>query len=171
MHRQGRTRFLQKKECCAGALEGRFIATLCRLTGAKTVLEVGMFTGTTTLAVAQQLPADGRVCLAGSVQWRCPLPQMRLVYDRPQYDLIDNNDALPSSSWGLCWLLACGMICIFRCCSSCAWVAKHGCAYKYFICEECSTCLHTCCLLRDSLVQGAQKSSCRPHLALHDVAE
>ena len=61
---QGKTRFLQKKECCAGALEGRFIATLCRLTGAKTVLEVGMFTGTTTLAVAQQLPADGRVRLA-----------------------------------------------------------------------------------------------------------
>ena len=67
MHAQGKTRFLQKKECCAGALEGRFIATLCRLTGAKTVLEVGMFTGTTTLAVAQQLPADGRVRLAGGV--------------------------------------------------------------------------------------------------------
>ena len=64
MDLQGKTRFLQKKECCAGALEGRFIATLCRLTGAKTVLEVGMFTGTTTLAVAQQLPADGRVRLA-----------------------------------------------------------------------------------------------------------
>ncbi len=59
--RQGKTRFLQKKECCAGALEGRFIATLCRLAHAKTVLEVGMFTGTTTLAVALALPADGRV--------------------------------------------------------------------------------------------------------------
>lgn len=58
---QGKTRFLQKAECCAGALEGRFIATMCRLTGARTVLEVGMFTGTTTLAVAQALPADGKV--------------------------------------------------------------------------------------------------------------
>ena len=57
---QGKTRFLQKKECCAGALEGRFIATLCRLAHAKTVLEVGMFTGTTTLAVAEQLPTDGK---------------------------------------------------------------------------------------------------------------
>ena len=66
VHLQGKTRFLQKKECCAGALEGRFIATLCRLTGAKTVLEVGMFTGTTTLAVAQQLPADGKARLAGT---------------------------------------------------------------------------------------------------------
>ncbi|KAK9832615.1 hypothetical protein WJX81_003801 [Elliptochloris bilobata] len=60
-HSQGKTRFLQKKECCAGGLEGRFIATLCRLAAAKTVLEVGMFTGTTTLAVAQQLPEDGKV--------------------------------------------------------------------------------------------------------------
>lgn len=58
---QGKTKFLQKAECCAGALEGRFIATLCRLTGAKTVLEVGMFTGTTTLTVAQALPDDGQV--------------------------------------------------------------------------------------------------------------
>lgn len=60
-HAKGKTRFLQKSECCAGALEGRFISTLCRLTHAKTVLEVGMFTGTTTLAVAQALPADGQV--------------------------------------------------------------------------------------------------------------
>ena len=58
---QGNTRFLQKRECCAGALEGRFIATLARLNNAKTVLEVGMFTGTTTLAVAQALPDDGMV--------------------------------------------------------------------------------------------------------------
>ena len=65
---QGQTQFLQKKECCAGALEGRLIATLCRLTGAKTVLEVGMFTGTTTLAIAENLPDDGKVSLA-SIQF------------------------------------------------------------------------------------------------------
>lgn len=61
---QGKTRFLQKRECCAGALEGQLIATLCRLSGAKTVLEVGMFTGTTTLAVAQTLSDDGKVTKA-----------------------------------------------------------------------------------------------------------
>jgi len=61
---QGESQFLQKKECCAGALEGRLIATLCRLSGAKTVLEVGMFTGTTTLAIAEAIPADGKVTLA-----------------------------------------------------------------------------------------------------------
>jgi len=32
-----------------------------RLTGAKSVLEVGMFTGTSTLAMAEALPADGKV--------------------------------------------------------------------------------------------------------------
>lgn len=58
---QGNTQFLQKRECCAGALEGQLIATLCKLSSAKTVLEVGMFTGTTTLAVAQALPKDGKV--------------------------------------------------------------------------------------------------------------
>ena len=42
-------------------MEGRLIATLCRLSGAKSVLEVGMFTGTTTLAVAEAIPADGKV--------------------------------------------------------------------------------------------------------------
>lgn len=60
---QGKTKYRQKAECCAGALEGRYIATLCQLSRAKTVLEVGMFTGTTTLAVAEVLPADGKVCL------------------------------------------------------------------------------------------------------------
>ena len=58
---QGKTEYRQKAECCAGALEGRFISTLCRLSHAKTVLEVGMFTGTTTLAIAEVLPADGKV--------------------------------------------------------------------------------------------------------------
>jgi len=61
---QGQSQFLQKKECCAGALEGRLIATLCRLTRAKTVLEVGMFTGTTTLAIAEAIPEDGKVSFA-----------------------------------------------------------------------------------------------------------
>ena len=61
MLRQKRTIFHQKKECCAGALEGTFIKALTRLTHAKMVLEVGMFTGTTTLAVAQALPHDGKV--------------------------------------------------------------------------------------------------------------
>jgi NAD(P)-dependent dehydrogenase (short-subunit alcohol dehydrogenase family)/predicted O-methyltransferase YrrM len=63
-YEQKKTQFLQKKECCAGALEGSFLKSLVRLTKAKTVLEVGMFTGTSSLAMAEAIPADGKVyCL------------------------------------------------------------------------------------------------------------
>ena len=60
---QKKTQFHQKKECCAGALEGSFLKSLVRLTGAKTVLEVGMFTGTSSLSMAEALPADGKVAV------------------------------------------------------------------------------------------------------------
>lgn len=63
-YEQKKTQFHQKKECCAGSLEGSFLKSLVRLTGAKTVLEVGMFTGTSSLAMAEALPSDGKVyCL------------------------------------------------------------------------------------------------------------
>ncbi|KAL0056085.1 hypothetical protein WJX82_007602 [Trebouxia sp. C0006] len=63
-YEQKKTQFHQKKECCAGALEGSFLKSLVRLTGAKTVLEVGMFTGTSSLSMAEALPSDGKVyCL------------------------------------------------------------------------------------------------------------
>ena len=61
---QKKTQFHQKKECCAGALEGSFLKSLVRLTGAKTVLEVGMFTGTSSLSMAEALPLDGKVAVA-----------------------------------------------------------------------------------------------------------
>ena len=60
---QKKTQFKQKKECCAGRLEGSFLRSLVRLTKAKTVLEVGMFTGTSSLAMAEALPTDGKVNL------------------------------------------------------------------------------------------------------------
>eukprot|EP00775_Hariotina_reticulata_P007124 gene7124-7338_t len=58
---EGKTHFLQKKECCAGSLEGRFLKMLVGITGAKHVLEVGMFTGTSSLAMAEALPEDGQL--------------------------------------------------------------------------------------------------------------
>ncbi|CAD6960702.1 unnamed protein product [Tilletia caries] len=45
----------------AGGYEGSFIAMVARSIKAKRVLEVGMFTGTTTLCVADALPADGKL--------------------------------------------------------------------------------------------------------------
>lgn len=41
--------------------QGAFMAMLTRLTGAKRVLEIGVFTGYSSLSVSQALPADGRL--------------------------------------------------------------------------------------------------------------
>ena len=40
---------------------GQFIKALVGMTGARTVLEIGMFTGYGTLAMAEALPGDGAV--------------------------------------------------------------------------------------------------------------
>lgn len=45
----------------AGAYEGNFVGLLTKLTRAKKALEIGMFTGTTTVCIAQQLPQGGKV--------------------------------------------------------------------------------------------------------------
>jgi caffeoyl-CoA O-methyltransferase len=44
-----------------GADQGAFLALLVKLIGAKRCLEIGTFTGYSALAVAQALPADGRL--------------------------------------------------------------------------------------------------------------
>ncbi|KAJ9477324.1 O-methyltransferase [Pseudozyma hubeiensis] len=45
----------------AGAYEGNFVGLLTKLTRAKKALEIGMFTGTTTVCIAQHLPEGGKV--------------------------------------------------------------------------------------------------------------
>lgn len=44
-----------------GQLEGNFLGFLCRLLGAKRVLEFGTYTGYSALSMAEALPADGEV--------------------------------------------------------------------------------------------------------------
>ncbi|MBY0369428.1 O-methyltransferase [bacterium] len=44
-----------------GPLEGALLAFLCRLVGAKRVLEFGTYTGYSALTLAEALPADGEV--------------------------------------------------------------------------------------------------------------
>jgi caffeoyl-CoA O-methyltransferase len=44
-----------------GPLEGGFLATLVALSGARTILEIGTFTGYSALSMAAALGADGRV--------------------------------------------------------------------------------------------------------------
>lgn len=45
----------------AGAYEGNFVGLLTRLVRAKNALEIGMFTGTTTVCIANQLAPGGKV--------------------------------------------------------------------------------------------------------------
>jgi caffeoyl-CoA O-methyltransferase len=44
-----------------GRIEGQFLATLVRLLGAKRVLELGTFTGYSSISMASALPPEGRV--------------------------------------------------------------------------------------------------------------
>ena len=44
-----------------GELEGAFLKMLVRMTQAKRILEVGMFTGYSALSFAEALPADGSI--------------------------------------------------------------------------------------------------------------
>ena len=44
-----------------GPLEGALLKLLVRLTAAKRILEIGMFTGYSALAMAEALPEDGRL--------------------------------------------------------------------------------------------------------------
>jgi caffeoyl-CoA O-methyltransferase len=54
-------RVMKWPEMQVDAIEGRFLKMLVRLTGARTVLELGMFTGYSTLMMAEALPDDGRL--------------------------------------------------------------------------------------------------------------
>jgi caffeoyl-CoA O-methyltransferase len=44
-----------------GRIEGQFLATLVRLAGARQILELGTFTGYSSISMASALPPDGRV--------------------------------------------------------------------------------------------------------------
>jgi caffeoyl-CoA O-methyltransferase len=44
-----------------GPVEGRFLETLVAISGARRVLEIGMFTGYSALSMASALPPDGRL--------------------------------------------------------------------------------------------------------------
>ncbi len=44
-----------------GRIEGQFLATLVRLSGARRILEFGTFTGYSSISMASALPVDGRI--------------------------------------------------------------------------------------------------------------
>lgn len=54
-------RVMDRPQMQVDAIEGRFLQMLVRLTGARTILEVGMFTGYSALMMAEGLPENGRL--------------------------------------------------------------------------------------------------------------
>ena len=55
----GQTSIELEAEMLSGHVEGQFLKTLVRATGARRILEIGLFTGYSALAMAEALPADG----------------------------------------------------------------------------------------------------------------
>jgi caffeoyl-CoA O-methyltransferase len=54
-------RVMDRPQMQVDAIEGRFLKMLVRLTGARSVLEIGTFTGYSALMIAEGLPDDGRL--------------------------------------------------------------------------------------------------------------
>jgi len=60
-HHDGDTVAELESEMLSGHVEGRFLAMLVAMSRARRVIDVGMFTGYSTLAMAEALPEDGEV--------------------------------------------------------------------------------------------------------------
>jgi caffeoyl-CoA O-methyltransferase len=54
-------RVMDQPQMQVDVIEGRFLKMLVRLTGARAILEIGMFTGYSALMMAEGLPDDGRL--------------------------------------------------------------------------------------------------------------
>lgn len=54
-------RVMDSPQMQVDVIEGRFLKMLVRLTGARNILEIGMFTGYSALMMAEGLPDDGRL--------------------------------------------------------------------------------------------------------------
>lgn len=52
---------MPKAQMLTGKIEGRLLKMLVALTGAKLILEIGMFTGYSALSLAEAMPEDGRL--------------------------------------------------------------------------------------------------------------
>jgi len=54
-------RVMDRPQMQVDVIEGRFLKMLVRLTGARTILEIGMFTGYSALMMGRRLADDGRL--------------------------------------------------------------------------------------------------------------
>ncbi len=58
---QGETQSALESEMLSGHVEGQFLKMLVQISGAKSILEIGLFTGYSALAMAEGLPPEGRL--------------------------------------------------------------------------------------------------------------
>ncbi|XP_071350627.1 uncharacterized protein [Trachinotus anak] len=79
VHKDGKTTFRLPKECITGHVEGQALKMLVRMSQAKKVLEIGMFTGYGALSMAEGLPEDG--CLIA-----CELEPYLKEFAQPIFD-------------------------------------------------------------------------------------
>lgn len=52
---------MELPQMLTGRLEGRFLKMLVAISGARRILEIGMFTGYSALSMAEAMPSDGRI--------------------------------------------------------------------------------------------------------------
>jgi caffeoyl-CoA O-methyltransferase len=73
-----------KPQMLCGSLVGGLLQMLIKISGAKRVLEIGMFTGYSTLKMAEALPADGEI-------HSCELMEKHIVTARGWFKKSDVN--------------------------------------------------------------------------------
>ena len=73
-----------KPQMLCGSLVGGLLQVLIKISGAKRVLEIGMFTGYSTLKMAEALPADGEI-------HSCELMEKHIVTARGWFKKSDVN--------------------------------------------------------------------------------
>ncbi|BFZ05886.1 hypothetical protein BsWGS_08925 [Bradybaena similaris] len=84
VHKQGKSSWTLSPGMCSGHLEGQFLKSLISIQKAKRVLEIGMFTGYSAMAMAEALPADGEIVSIEMEQYLKSLVE-NLTKDSPQH--------------------------------------------------------------------------------------
>ena len=80
-------RVMQRPQMQVDVIEGRFLQMLVRLSGAKSILELGMFTGYSALMMAEALPDDGHL-ITCEIDAKAEAIARRYVAESPQGDKI-----------------------------------------------------------------------------------
>lgn len=77
--------------------EVKLLQLLCHMLNAKLVIEVGVFIGYTTLAVAQKLPAEGK---GNFIHSTCCLPKLKVLSNKCSRWISTENTLQSGSLFG-----------------------------------------------------------------------